>query len=254
MSHHQFSGIAVLLWVWQVAASPLAAQSLNSAGERQPARIIVWLPAEAELEVLGQRMPGTGDRREFQSPPLVVGKEFTYPFKAAWQQGGERRTVEKQAAVQADETTEVQLYDFELTPAERELLHLVNRERARVGAPPLLPDGRLFQAAREHSANMARQKVLSHTLDGKSFSQRMQDLRYYSLEAGENCARHAQTPAEVMAMWMRSENHRANIHNPRYREIGVGVATSERGETFWTQVFAAPLDSDLLMPPTAAGH
>jgi uncharacterized protein YkwD len=87
---------------------------------------------------------------------------------------------------------------------------------------------------------MARQNVLGHNLDGKQFWQRIDEAGYLQGESGENCAEGAQTPAEVMDMWMHSDGHRGNILNPNYKEIGIGVATSQNGIRYWTQVFAVP--------------
>jgi uncharacterized protein YkwD len=55
-------------------------------------------------------------------------------------------------------------YDAE---AERRLLDMANRERAKAGLPPLQKDEGLTQAAREHGAVMAAQKKLSHQLSGE---------------------------------------------------------------------------------------
>jgi uncharacterized protein YkwD len=46
-------------------------------------------------------------------------------------------------------------------------------------------------------------------------------------EVGENIAwgtRRLATPRAIVAAWMASPGHRANILDPRYRETGIGVA------------------------------
>ena len=45
---------------------------------------------------------------------------------------------------------------------ERQLVQLINQERASRGLPPLAVDQRLTQAARKHAELMAEHKALSH--------------------------------------------------------------------------------------------
>jgi uncharacterized protein YkwD len=86
---------------------------------------------------------------------------------------------------------------------------------------------------------MARLNQIGHTLEGVSFSQRMNGSGYASRAAGENVAQGARTPEEALSIWMQSPGHKGNILNPAYEEFGVGVATGTH-DRFWTQVFAAP--------------
>jgi uncharacterized protein YkwD len=87
---------------------------------------------------------------------------------------------------------------------------------------------------------MAEKNTLAHTLDGKTFSQRIDDTGYAHGASAENCAQGARTPTDAMRIWMQSDGHRGNILNSRYREIGIGVAADKNGQRFWTQVFAVP--------------
>ena len=41
--------------------------------------------------------------------------------------------------------------------------------------------------------------------------------------------------------WMESKGHRMNILSKNYVEIGIGIATSKKGEKFYTQVFGKRL-------------
>jgi uncharacterized protein YkwD len=54
---------------------------------------------------------------------------------------------------------------------------------------------------------------------------------------GENIAAGAVSADEMMAMWMRSPGHRANILNSRFTHIGVAAATTASGRTYGTQNF-----------------
>ncbi|MCS7022751.1 MAG: CAP domain-containing protein [Gemmataceae bacterium] len=126
--------------------------------------------------------------------------------------------------------------EVELTPEEQELLELTNAERRRWGLRPLRPHPLLMLAARRHAANMARQGRLSHTLDGKTFVDRVVETGYSAQPVSENIAWNPATPATALRCWLASPGHRANLLGA-CDEVGLAVATNERGERFWVQVF-----------------
>jgi uncharacterized protein YkwD len=43
-----------------------------------------------------------------------------------------------------------------------------------------------------------------------------------------------------MTAWMNSPEHRANILDPSFTDIGVGIAYDSRGEPYYTQEFGEP--------------
>lgn len=126
-----------------------------------------------------------------------------------------------------------------LSPSERELLDLVNRERAKYRLPALKASRQLSQAARGHAANMARLRTLNHTLGGKTFDQRISDTGYRFSAAGENIFMGGGA-AQAMYFWMRSAGHQRNLLSPTYTEIGLGAASDTARQQYWTQVFATP--------------
>jgi len=123
---------------------------------------------------------------------------------------------------------------------EVSVVELTNAEREKAGLAPLKPNTRLFEAARGHAANMAAQDKLEHELDGKTPSERITAASYRWSRNGENIAWGPPTPKEVVAGWMDSPAHKANILNEEFTEIGVGVARNAKGERYWVQVFGAP--------------
>jgi uncharacterized protein YkwD len=114
----------------------------------------------------------------------------------------------------------------------RATLCALNVERAHYGLRRLTINKRLSQAARRHARDMARRNYFSHdTLGGGSFVDRIRRTGYLSnarsWTVGENLAwgsRGHSRPRVIMQMWMNSPGHRANILNPSFREIGIGVA------------------------------
>ncbi|MGW3285038.1 CAP domain-containing protein [Streptomyces sp. NPDC001002] len=117
------------------------------------------------------------------------------------------------------------------------LVALVNSERAKAGCAALTVDRKLGRAARSHSRDMAAHQKLSHRgSDGSTLVDRYARVGYAWSAGGENIASGYPTPEAVMAGWMHSSRHRANILNCRFKEIGVGRAGP--GD-YWTQDFGS---------------
>jgi uncharacterized protein YkwD len=130
--------------------------------------------------------------------------------------------------------------EFRLSKDEKALLDLTNKQREKEGLRPLRASAKLFEAARKHSANMAGQERLAHTLDGKGPGERLREEGYRSFGWAENCAAGQRTPADAIDTWMNSPGHRRNMLDAQYIEVGLGITVSENGTRFWTQVFAVP--------------
>jgi uncharacterized protein YkwD len=132
---------------------------------------------------------------------------------------------------------------FKLEATEKMLLELTNAERKKECLPPLKVNALLFKAARGHSKNMAEQGKLDHELDEKKPLDRIKETGYRFGRAGENIAFGADNLplTDIMKLWMESEGHKANILNPDFTEIGLGIARNDKAEVYYTQVFATPL-------------
>lgn len=129
---------------------------------------------------------------------------------------------------------------FKLTADEQAVLDLTNAERKKAELPALKANELLRKAARDHSANMAKQQKLAHVLDDKGPDARIKALGYKFSAMAENCAQGQPTPAEAVSSWMSSPDHKENLLNKQYTEIGVGIAADANGQRYWTQVFARP--------------
>jgi uncharacterized protein YkwD len=128
----------------------------------------------------------------------------------------------------------------DVTAEERDVLDRVNAMRSQLGLAPFALDPTLMTAARQHSANMARQRQMNHMLDGAGPWQRVAALGFDTGMVAENCAQGQSTSAEVVDSWNRSPGHRANMLSGGYARIGIGVASDGYGQRYWTQVFAGP--------------
>ncbi len=112
-------------------------------------------------------------------------------------------------------------------------LCLVNHERTTRDESPLRLDRHLAQAAQAHTESMAGGDYFDHTgPGGQTPLDRMRAAGYiYSsrlgYEIGENIAwgtGSLGTPSAIVAAWMASPGHRANILDPRYRDTAIGVS------------------------------
>lgn len=107
----------------------------------------------------------------------------------------------------------------------QQVLTLVNRERALVGAPALQSDTQAERAAKAHVEDMAGRGYFDHVSpEGWTPEDRLRMTggSGYSL-VGENIAVGQRTAADVMAAWMASPGHRMNLLDPRFTHLGVGV-------------------------------
>ncbi|PZV06933.1 MAG: hypothetical protein DCF32_08640 [Leptolyngbya sp.] len=122
----------------------------------------------------------------------------------------------------------------------QEILRLVNIERQRVNAPPLVLNDKLTAAAQRHAQDMATSRRMSHTgSDGSTMRSRIDATQYNWSTIGENVAMGQPTAAAVIAAWMNSPGHRQNMLNPAFTELGVGYAIGAN-RPYWAQVFARP--------------
>lgn len=147
------------------------------------------------------------------------------------------------AALGAAQNPDKKAPTLKLSADEQKLLDLTNAERKKEKLPPLKVQPLLCAAARGHAQNMAKQEKLLHELDGKTPFDRLDAVKYNFQRSGENIAVSGgdTTLEDIMKVWMESEGHRANILKDGFTEIGVGLAKNEKGDTYYTQVFATPI-------------
>ena len=135
------------------------------------------------------------------------------------------------------DTVYITIPDSSVKSLEEQILILVNKERLQRGLSPVVLNWQISRVARTKSEDMRDNDYFSHNspTHGSPFDM----LRKFNIafrSAGENIAKGQQTAEEVMQAWMNSEDHRKNILNDDFREIGVGYAEGG-GTTFWTQIF-----------------
>ncbi len=122
---------------------------------------------------------------------------------------------------------------------ESEVYRLTNAERAGLGCPAARLDQNLADAARAHSVEMAHTGVFGHpAADGTDPGERMRRAGY-DIGRGwaENIAHGQPSAAAVVAAWLGSTGHRANILDCSMLAVGVGAARDDTGQIYWTQDF-----------------
>jgi uncharacterized protein YkwD len=125
--------------------------------------------------------------------------------------------------------------------ASASLLREMNNVRAARHLAPLRADATLQRAARSHSADMLRRKYFAHG----DFALRMRRFHVAGSFSGENLAWGVGTRAAartIVAEWLASPEHRANLLRPGFRRVGlatlVGSFSGYRGAVVVTADFA----------------
>ena len=109
-----------------------------------------------------------------------------------------------------------------LTQNESTLLREMNAVRAEHGLHRLSFDPRLERAARAHSREMLVNDVFTHG----AFGSRMLRFDVGGSIAGENLAwgtGYQGRAQSVVAAWLASPEHRANLLRPSFKRVGVGA-------------------------------
>jgi len=120
---------------------------------------------------------------------------------------------------------------------EQQMLDLINQERTSRGLKPLTLDPELTPVARAHSADMFARGYFSHyTPEGEDPFARMKDADVRFRTAGENLAL-APTLQLAHTGLINSPGHRANILNPSFGRVGIGIMSGGRRGIMVSQEF-----------------
>ncbi len=124
-----------------------------------------------------------------------------------------------------------------------QLLADTNAQRAQTGLSQLTLNSTLSQAAAAKAADMFANNYWAHNSpQGKTPWDFIVGSGYRYTLAGENLAKNFQTSDGVVAAWMGSPSHRANIVKPGYQDVGFAVVNGVlNGEetTLVVQMFGA---------------
>ncbi|WP_085579993.1 MULTISPECIES: CAP domain-containing protein [unclassified Pseudomonas] len=137
-------------------------------------------------------------------------------------------------------------------PSEgQKLLEQLNAARAQPrqcggqafsAAGPLAWNAVLGTVAQDHSRDMANKNYFDHKdRDGRTPGDRAELAGYGGQQVGENIAAGQDTVQKVVAGWLASPGHCANLMNPQYRELGAAYAVDPKSDAgiYWTALFGA---------------
>lgn len=125
-----------------------------------------------------------------------------------------------------------------LTPDEQSMVDMINQERAAAGLQPLQVDLRLASVARAKANDMKTNNYFGHT--SPTFGTPWAMMAQVGLNvqwAGENIAGN-KSVAGAMAALMSDSGHRANILDPKFTHVGIGVVYGSAYGTLYVQEFA----------------
>jgi uncharacterized protein YkwD len=243
------------------AASPCGDQPAKGAGPLAPnavlarARVTADVPLQDALKAAGYpaarslaiTVSGPGDAR---SAMAFLAREHCGELASPqYSEVGVSRDGDRWQIVLARPVLSRDLGDWQA--AGRRVLALVNAARAEpracgkrrfAAAPPVRWNAQLAAASLAHSRDLAGRGELSHEGEGGTQAgDRVRREGYGWRDVGENVAAGQGSPEQVMAGWLASPGHCANIMDGRFKEMGAAYAVDRASEAaiYWTQVFAA---------------
>lgn len=124
-----------------------------------------------------------------------------------------------------------------LTPDEQQMIDMINQERIAAGVAPLKVDLRLVSVGEAKANDMKANNYFSHTSPtyGSPWAM-MQQVGLTVGWAGENIAGNDSVSGAMSAL-MGDPAHKANILDPRFTDVGVGIAYGSAYGNLYVQEF-----------------
>jgi hypothetical protein len=129
----------------------------------------------------------------------------------------------------------VAAYADSTTSMESQFIAKMNAAREANGLHPYAVAGDLTSIARQHSADMARQQQLYHN---PNLTTQVQNWQAVGENVGEG-----PTVDDIHNAFMQSPEHRANILDHDFTQVGVGVSVDKNGVIWVTEDFREPMHS-----------
>lgn len=120
--------------------------------------------------------------------------------------------------------SEAYLHPDILAEQSRALLALTNDERTEKGFLPLVVQSKLTHSAGAKANDMAQRQYFSHISPaGNTLDYFLHQAGYDYTVAGENLAMGFSDVRKLVDAWIASPAHYANMVDPAYKEVGVGL-------------------------------
>jgi hypothetical protein len=110
-----------------------------------------------------------------------------------------------------------------------EVFELTNNERVQNGLKPLKRSVKLDEAALERAMVIIEFDEWAHeaTKSGVPYTEAIKKAQYWNINYGENLANGQYTSKEVVNGWMNSANHKANILDTKFQEMGIATYSGQ---------------------------
>ncbi len=132
-----------------------------------------------------------------------------------------------------------------------DVFRLVNQERAKYGAGPVAWNAALESEAVEYACELIDDDFFAHVnpRTGSTLADRTEQAGYQYWIVGENLAAGQPDPPSVVDAWMNSPEHRENLLNSAFTEMGVGVRNGGEYKIYWVQELGRPQSAEPYRTP-----
>jgi len=128
---------------------------------------------------------------------------------------------------------------------------LSNNERTSEGVSQLSQNPLLMRAAQLKAEDMGKESYYAHVSpDGETPMHWLDLVGYKYLYVGENLTANIMNEESVVSAWMGSPGHRRNLLDPKFTQMGIGVAEGTykgKDALFVVQMLATP--KPVALPP-----
>lgn len=115
--------------------------------------------------------------------------------------------------------------DNALIGQEKTIVDLTNEVRSKAGLMELTIDSRLMTSAHNKALDMASRGYFDHANpEGYRLTYWITGAGYKYTLAGENLAKGFSSADKIMSAWINSFSHYVNLVEPKFRNVGIGIA------------------------------
>lgn len=197
------------------------------------------------LLILFVIMPTTGSFKNTISKSMIggylIGQTANIEGQIETVFSGGNSTLGSLTTINEDENAKLNFSTTDISIdqiSEKQMLSMVNLEREKVGSNPLIADDLLRNVARAKSRDMLLKGYFAHTSPtGEALSDRLNNSHVSFVSAGENLAL-APTINLAEIGLMNSPKHKANMLDPQFTRVGIGVLDAGQYGIMVTQEFA----------------
>ena len=128
-----------------------------------------------------------------------------------------------------------------ITPEK--IIEMTNKERNKANLSTLTNNPLLEKAAQAKAQAILDSQTFNHEIGGRRFSAWVKESNYQYSIVGENLAIDFVTSEGVLKAWLSSPDHKKNIYNQEYQDIGVAVVEGNfegQSTIVVAQIFGTP--------------